>query len=204
MTKEFRDFYTAGRQPRLIDIPNFSFLMVDGHGDPNVSVEYGQAVDALYSLSYTLKFALKRGPQQLDYRVMPLEGFWWMPDMSQFSIERKADWDWTMMIRQPDEVDEDLFERSIAEATRKKELPAARLTRLEGFTEGLAAQVLHIGPYAAEGPTIERLHAFIVEQRYERVAKHHEIYLGDPRRSAPAKLKTVLRQPVARATAPAA
>jgi hypothetical protein len=91
MTKEFRDFYTAGRQPRLIDIPNFSFLMVDGHGDPNVSVEYGQAVDALYSLSYTLNFALKRGPQQLDYRVMPLEGLWWMPDMSQFSIERKAD-----------------------------------------------------------------------------------------------------------------
>jgi hypothetical protein len=197
MTKEFRDFYTAGRQPRLVDIPNFSFLMVDGHGDPNVSVEYRQAVDALYSLSYTLKFALKRGPQQLDYRVMPLEGLWWMPDMSQFSIERKADWDWTMMIRQPDEVDEDLFERSLAEATRKKELPAAGLTRLEGFTEGLAAQVLHVGPYAAEGPTIERLHAFIVEHGYERVAKHHEIYLGDPRRSAPEKLRTVLRQPVA-------
>jgi hypothetical protein len=197
MTREFRDFYTAGRQPRLIDIPNFSFLMVDGHGDPNVSVEYGQAVDALYSLSYTLKFAVKRGPQQLDYRVMPLEGLWWMPDMSQFSIERKADWDWTMMIRQPDEVDEDLFKRSLAEATRKKELPAAGLMRLESFSEGLAAQVLHIGPYAAEGPTIERLHAFIVEQGYERVAKHHEIYLGDPRRSAPEKLKTVLRQPVA-------
>jgi hypothetical protein len=156
--------------------------MVDGHGDPNVSVGYGQAVEALYSVSYTLKFALKRGFQQLDYRVMPLEGLWWMPDMSQFSIERKADWDWTMMIRQPDEVDEDLFEQSLAEATRKKDLPAARLMRLESFSEGLAAQVLHIGSYAAEGPTIERLEAFIVEQGHERVGKHHEIYLG---RSAP-------------------
>jgi hypothetical protein len=197
LTKEFREFYTAGRRPALIDIPNFSFLMVDGHGDPNVSVEYRQAVEALYSVSYTLKFGLKRGPQQLDYRVMPLEGLWWMPDMSQFSIGRKADWDWTMMIRQPREVDEDLFEQGLAEATRKKELPAANLMRLESFSEGLVAQILHIGPYAAEGPTIERLHAFIFEQGYERAGKHHEIYLGDPRRTAPEKLKTVLRQAIA-------
>jgi len=197
LTKELREFYTAGREPGLLDVPEFSFLMVDGHGDPNVSTTYGHAVEALYSVSYTLKFALKRGPQQLDFRVMPLEGLWWVPDMSQFSIERKADWDWTMMIRQPDEVDEDAFEQALAKATRKKELPAANLLRLERFSEGLAAQVLHIGPYAAEGPTIERLHAFISEQGYERAGKHHEIDLGDPRRSAPERLKTVLRQPIA-------
>ncbi|HEY6687322.1 MAG TPA: GyrI-like domain-containing protein [Propionibacteriaceae bacterium] len=120
-----------------------------------------------------------------------------MPFEPHFSIERKADWDWTMMIRQPREVDEDLFEQGLAEATRKKELPAANLMRLESFSEGLVAQILHIGPYAAEGPTIERLHAFIFEQGYERAGKHHEIYLGDPRRTAPEKLKTVLRQPIA-------
>jgi hypothetical protein len=102
-----------------------------------------------------------------------------------------------MMIRQPREVDEDLFEQGLAEATRKKELPAANLMRLESFSEGLVAQILHIGPYAAEGPTIERLHAFIFEQGYERAGKHHEIYLGDPRRTAPEKLKTVLRQAIA-------
>ncbi len=197
LTKESRAFYTAGRDPALVEVPEFSFLMVDGRGDPNVSADYGNAVEALYSLSYMLKFALKRGPQQRDYRVLPLEGLWWVPDMSQFSVERKVDWDWTMMIRQPDEVDSDAFEFARAEATRKKELPAANLLRLERFREGLAAQLMHIGPYAAEGPTIERLHAFIAERGYELAGKHHEIYLGDPRRAAPEKLKTVLRQPVA-------
>src|SRR5215207_4532260 len=107
LTREFKELYTAGRGPELVDVPEFSFLMIDGHGDPNASAQYAQAVEALYSVSYALKFALKRGPRQLDYRVMPLEGLWWVPDMTQFSIERKSDWDWTMMIRQPDEVDED-------------------------------------------------------------------------------------------------
>jgi hypothetical protein len=152
-------------------------------------------VEALYSVSYALKFALKRGPRQLDYRVMPLEGLWWVEDMTQFSIERKSDWEWTMMIRQPDEVDEDLLEQAVHKASAKKDLPALPLLRLERFTEGLAAQIMHIGPYAAEGPTIQRLHAFIAEQGYERAGKHHEIYLGDPRRSAPEKLKTISASP---------
>lgn len=194
--REFKELYTAGRVPELLDVPEFSFLMVDGHGDPNVSVQYAQAVEALYSVSYTLKFALKHGPQQLDYRVLPVEGLWWVPDMRQFSTERKSDWNWTLMIRQPDEVDEDLLEKAVQKASAKKDLPAVPLLRLERFAEGLAAQVMHVGPYAAEGPTVQRLHAFIAEQGYERAGKHHEIYLGDPRRSAPEKLRTVLRQPV--------
>ena len=191
------DFKAARRAPDLVDVPEFSFLMIDGHGDPNVSAQYVQAIEALYSVAYTLKFALKRGPLQLDYRVMPLEGLWWVPDMRQFSTERKSDWDWTMMIRQPDEVDEDLLEEAVRKASAKKDLPAVPLLRLERFVEGVAAQVMHVGPYAAEGPTIQRLHAFIAERGYARAGKHHEIYLGDPRRSAPERLKTIIRQPVA-------
>jgi len=198
LVREFKEPYAPGREPATVEVPVFSFLMVDGHGDPNVAPGYGHAVEALYSVSYTLKFALKRGPEELDYRVMPLEGLWWVPDMSAFTIEDKSAWDWTMMIRQPEQVDEDLFEQALAKATRKKELPAANLLRLERFAEGLAAQVMHIGPYSAEGPTIQRLHAFIADQGYERAGKHHEIYLSDPRRAAPGKMKTVLRQPMAK------
>ena len=198
LTREFKEFYTARRAPTLVDVPAFPLLKIDGHGDPNVSAQYVQAIESLYSVSYTLKFALKRGPQQLDYRVMPLEGLWWVPDMTQFSIAHKSDWDWTMMIRQPDEVDEDLLGEAVQTASARKDLPALPLLRLERFTEGPAAQVMHIGPYAAEGPTIQRLHTFIAEQGYERAGKHHEIYLGDPRRAAPEKLKTIVRQPVGR------
>jgi hypothetical protein len=190
------ELYSAGREPALLEVPELSFLMVDGHGDPNVSPAYAEAVEALYSVAYTVKFALKKSPRQLDHRVMPLEGLWWVPDMSQFSTTSKADWDWTLMIRQLDEVDQELVTAAVQQVTGKKALPAAARLRLERFREGLAAQVLHIGPYAAEGPTIQRLHAFISEHGYGLTGKHHEIYLGDPRRAAPEKLRTILRQPV--------
>jgi hypothetical protein len=196
MTREHRELYAPGREPVMVEVPEFSFAMIDGHGDPNVASAYREAIEALYSVSYTLKFALKRGPQQLDYRVMPLEGLWWTPDMADFSTKRKADWDWTMMIRQPEEVTQEAFEQAVATAAAKKELPAATALRLERLTEGPAAQLLYVGPYADEGPAIERLHAFIAEQRFRRAGKHHEIYLGDPRRAAPEKLKTIVRQPV--------
>jgi hypothetical protein len=196
LARDLKELYTARREPALVDVPEFPFLMIDGHGDPNVSSEYRQAIEALYSLSYALKFALKRGPRQLDYRVMPLEGLWWVADMSEFSVERKSDWNWTMMIRQPQEVDAGLLTDAVSKAAAKKPLPAASRIRLERFREGAAAQIMHVGPYAAEAPTIERLHAFIAEQGYERVGKHHEVYLGDPRRSAPERLRTVIRQPV--------
>jgi hypothetical protein len=192
-----KELYTAGREPGLVDVPQLSYLAVDGHGDPNTSAEYLHAVEALFSVSYALKFALKRGPHQLDYGVMPLEGLWWVPDMSRFSVEQKSDWDWTVMIMQPDLVDADLLGTAIEHSTAKKELPAARLLRLERYAEGLSAQVMHVGPYAAEGPTIQRLHDFIAERGYDRTGKHHEIYLGDPRRSAPERLRTIIRQPVA-------
>ena len=184
--------------PELVDVPTMNFLMIDGHGDPNTSQEYKEAIEALYAMSYSLKFALKK-ETGLDYRVGPLEGLWWADDMTRFA-ERKTDWSWTMMIAQPDRL---TAQRSAAmqhEVGRKKQLPALNRIRLERFHEGLCAQILHVGPFSAEGPTIERLHSFIRERGYGfdgRRQKHHEIYLSDPRRAAPTKWKTVIRQPIA-------
>src|SRR6266511_2425845 len=194
--RELRQLYRARRAPELVEVPALAFLMIDGHGDPNASPRYQAALQALYGVSYALKFALKRGPLQLDYPVMPLEGLWWVPDMSEFSIKHKSDWDWTMMIMQPAEVTPELAEEAARTVAGKKQLTAATELRLERYTEGASAQILHLGPYADEGPTIERLHAFIEEQGYDKRGKHHEVYLGDPRRSAPERLKTIIRQPI--------
>src|SRR6266536_1747135 len=194
--RELRQLYRARRAPELVEVPALAFLMIDGHGAPNASPRYQAALQALYGVSYALKFALKRGPLQLDYPVMPLEGLWWVPDMSEFSIEHKSDWDWTMMIMQPAEVTPELAEEAARTVAGKKQLTAATELRLERYTEGASAQILHLGPYADEGPTIERLHAFIEEQGYDKRGKHHEVYLGDPRRSAPERLKTIIRQPI--------
>ena len=178
----------------VVDVPSMNFLMIDGHGDPNHSLQYQQVVEALYSLSYSLKFALK--PQGVEYSVAPLEGLWWMEDMREFSMLTKDRWDWRMMIMQPQPVTAELVARMTAEVQRKKDLPALEGLRFEAYEEGLAMQVMYLGAYADEGPTIARMHAFIAEQGYALRGKHHEIYLGDPRRAAPEKLKTVIRQPI--------
>jgi hypothetical protein len=196
--RELCEYYSAGREPAIVDVPEMAFLMIDGHGDPNTAVEYREAIEALYSVAYTAKFTLKHAGV-VDYGVMPLEGLWWVPDMSKITTADKSAWDWTAMIMQPDQVTSDVFEDARAKAAEKKSLPAISRMRFERFAEGPSAQIMHIGPYSAEGPTIQRLHAFIAAQGYELAGKHHEIYLGDPRRSAPEKLKTIVRQPFAAA-----
>ncbi len=183
------------KQFTVVDVPPMNFLLIDGAGDPNTSAEYKQAVEALYGLAYTLKFAVKKA-QQIDYGVMPLEGLWWVPDMATFSVERKDEWLWTMMILQPDFITTEQVETARAATARKKDLPALDKVRFEVFHEGLAVQILHVGPYAAEGPTLERMHAFIRKNGWVISGKHHEIYLTDPIRTAPDKLRTVLRQPI--------
>jgi hypothetical protein len=195
--REFKELYAPRKTPAMVDVPELAFLMIDGSGDPNTSQDYRDAVEALFAVSYGLKFAIKRSPDGVDYGVMPLEGLWWVDDMSSFTTADKSDWHWTAMIMQPDEVTVDLFEETVDAAAARKSLPAAAKLRLERFREGRAAQVLYFGPYSDEGPTIERLHAFIADQGCERAGKHHEIYLNDARRTAPDRLKTVLRQPVA-------
>ncbi len=139
---------------------------------------------------------LKRGPAALDAVVMPLEGLWWADDMAAFTALDKASWRWTLMIAQPEQATATLFEEALAEVARKKRLPGLAQLRYERFHEGLSAQIMHLGPYAAEGPTIAGLHRFIADHGYAPCGKHHEIYLGDPRKAAPEKMKTVLRQPI--------
>jgi hypothetical protein len=201
LRKHLRAYYQPSTNDvTIVNVPALSFLMIDGVGDPNTAKEYEEALQALYRLSYTLKFLLKQ-EQGLDYTVMPLEGLWWTPDMRAFDAQHKERWLWTMMIAQPPEVTAALVERAREEAQRTKPSSALAQLRLEEFHEGVAALILYLGPYAAEGPTIARLHAFIQEQGYTfdgRQQKHHEIYLSDPRRTAPAKLRTVIRQPMTR------
>ncbi len=196
LKRELRAYYHASaRAVAEVEVPAFSYLMIDGRGDPNTSPAYAQAVAALFTVSYAVKFALKRGPQAIDYGVMPLEGLWWAEDWSVFAAGDRARWQRTMMIQQPDFVSPALVYETIARVAKTKALPALELLRLERFAEGRCAQILHVGPFTAEGPTIARLHAFI-DARGRRVGKHHEIYLSDVRRAAPEKWKTVLRQPL--------
>ena len=195
LRQDLAALYKVGRTPVLVDVPELTYLMVDGRGDPNSSVDYQHAIEALFTLSWTMRFALKRAGI-LDYKVMPLEGLWWTPDMADFSTSAKSAWHWTALIVQPDVVGAEHLDAARASAREKKDLPALDAVRLERWTEGRSAQVLNIGPYAEEAPTIAGLHAFIEGQGLELRGKHHEIYLGDPRRSAPEKLRTIIRQPV--------
>ncbi len=181
----------------MVEVPEMNFLMIDGMGDPNTSQSYQDAIEALYGVSYPIKFMVKKGQLAIDYGVMPLEGLWWMDDMSRFTVEDKREWKWTAMIMQPEYVRADDVSRAITQVSKKKKLPALAGMRFESFAEGRAAQILHLGPFSEEGPTIERLHQFIEDQGCERAGRHHEIYLNDFRRTAPEKLRTIIRQPVA-------
>jgi len=184
------------RRPALVEVPEIAFLMLDGSGDPNTSQEYAHAVEALYTVSYTVKFSVKKGPEGIDFKVMPLEGLWWSDDMADFLEGRREAWNWTMMIAQPEVVTPARIQEAIAEAGRKKDVSALGRLRFDRVREGLCAQIMHVGPYSAERPTIEALHAFIAEGGYDRRGKHHEIYLGDPRRTARERLRTIIRQPL--------
>ncbi len=187
--------YTASKDPTFVEVPNLNFLMIDGQGDPNVSLEYKEAVSALYSLAYALKFYIKKS-FGIDCGVMPLEGLWWVEDMSTFSIEAKGLWQWTMMILQPEWIGADIAARLQEETYHKKKLEALKKVRFESYTEGTAFQLMHNGPFAEEGPDMACMHAYAHEKGFQPAGKHHEIYLSDYTRTAPEKLKTILRQPV--------
>jgi len=194
--KELKHLYRpSAKKFEVVDVPPMNFLMIDGHGDPNTAQEYQDAVEALYAVAYKLKFTSKKELGK-DYVVPPLEGLWWAEDMETFTTARdKSAWDWTMMIMQPEWITQEMVEEAVKQV-EKKGLPALSKLYLETYHEGLTMQILHIGSYDDEGPTIARMHAFIGENGYELAGKHHEIYLSDPRKVAPERLKTVLRQPV--------
>jgi hypothetical protein len=194
--KELKPLYQPSpKKIEIVDIPRMAFLMVDGKGDPNNSQGFQEAVEVLFGLSYTLKFMIKKGKEGIDYAVMPLEGLWWADDMSQFSLDRRDDWKWTVMIMQPEFVTHTLIDKGIGEAQKKKRVDFSKV-RFERFAEGKSAQILHIGPFSEEGPTVEKIHRFIKENGFTMTGKHHEIYLSDIRKSAPEKWKTIIRQPM--------
>lgn len=194
---EYKSMYSAPvKDFVLIDVPPLSYLMFDGHGDPNTAPAYVQAIEALYSLSYTLKFMSKRAFDR-DYVVGPLEGLWWSADMNDFTTRQKDKWSWTMMILQPDWITAGHLQAAKAEVLMKKGQPGIETARLAVLHEGRCAQILHVGPYDAEGPVLARLHKdWLPAHGLAEAGHHHEIYLSDPRKVEPAKLKTILRQPV--------
>jgi hypothetical protein len=178
----------------IVDVPAMQFVMVDGEGDPNTAASYATGLSWLYSTSYALKFASKRRGH--DYTVPPLEALWWADDMSDFVARRKDRWRWTQMLMAPDFVPDEMFSAALAGARKKLGEPPASL-RLEMFAEGLSVQIMHIGSYDDEAPTIRRLHEeFLPQNDLVENGHHHEIYISDPRKTAPTRLKTVLRQPV--------
>lgn len=199
--RDRRDLYgprpAAGFQ--LVDVPELPFLMMEGKGDPNTSRSYSDAVGALFAVSYALKFASKQLGR--DYVVAPLEGLWSADDPEKFITRAKDDWQWTIMVTQPEWITPALVDEAVRLTAAKKDLPAVERLRFGRYEEGLAVQVLHIGSFDDEAPVLERLHReFMPGNGLAFNGRHHEIYLSDPRRTEPAKLRTILRQPVARST----
>ena len=202
--KEYKELYMPKDKPALIEIPSMNFLMVDGTGDPNGNAVFQQAVELLYGLSYTIKMSKMKGNQPegyFEYVVPPLEGLWWI-DEGKFSLEVRDNWKWTLMIRQPEFVNEKVFQWACDELARKKPELDTGKARFEAFEEGLCVQIMHIGPFSTEPETVKKMDAFILQQglkdKLTSGGKHHEIYLSDFRKCKPENMKTVLRHPVER------
>ncbi|KTB48259.1 GyrI-like domain-containing protein [Dehalogenimonas alkenigignens] len=195
--KTLKYLFNAPMEPVFVEVPEMNYLMVDGRGRPDSS-DAACAIGAVYSVAYTIKFMVKNAGL-LDFGVLPLEGLWWSDDMADFTNGNKDDWQWTYMIMQPSLVNRQMVEKAVAEVRRKKNPAAIGRVKFEALAEGRSAQMMHIGPYADEGPNIAKLHRFISETGYAfdgKKRKHHEIYLSDPARTAPEKMKTIIRQPV--------
>lgn len=211
LKKTLKAFYLpSAKAPEIIQVPRFQFAMLDGANEPGVlpgdSPAFQEAVSALYGISYTLKFMLKLRPvDPIDYPVMALEGLWWVED-GLFDIRAPDNWKWTLMILQPDEIPPELFAEGLAQLRKKRgDLPVFSRLRLEAFEEGLCVQLMHIGPYATEPANVERMYSLAAQQGYRSRlgsgGKHHEIYLSDPRKASPERMKTVLRHPIEKAGA---
>ncbi|MBM4460865.1 MAG: hypothetical protein FJ011_24410 [Chloroflexi bacterium] len=206
LRKQWKHLYApSAKKIELVDVPEFKFVMIDGRIEPGeapgTSPGFAEAIGALYSAAYTLKFMSKlRKEDPIDYPVMALEGLWWVED-GRFDINVKDNWVYTLLIMQPDHITPAMFAEALAQAAKKKPSPALARLRLESFREGLCVQTMHLGPYATEPATLERMHGWAAENGYRLTGKHHEIYLGDPRRADPdaaERMKTVLRHGVAR------
>jgi len=203
LKKTFKTLYNPpSKIVQLVEVPRFKFLMIDGSiepgREPGNSPAFQEATEAIYGAAYTLKFMIKqRQDEPIDYPVMALEGLWWVED-GRFDIKIKDNWFWNLMIMTPDFIDDSLFQEALARLAKKRSSPALSRLKLESFHEGLCVQVMHLGPYADEPETVARLETFARDNQLQFDYKHHEIYLGDPRRSKPEALKTILRHPVSK------
>jgi hypothetical protein len=206
LKKDLKNLYTpSAREIKVVDVPGMNFTMIDGAIEPDkspgTSPLFQEDMQALYGVAYTLKFAAKqRRENPVDYPVMALEGLWWVEDGT-FDIQKPGNWKYTVMIMQPDFITPEMFADALVQLRKKKgDLPAFARLRLEHYHEGLCVQTMHIGPYATEPITVQKMQTFLLENGYQDMVglggKHHEIYLGDPRRADPAKLKTALRHPI--------
>ena len=201
LKRDLRQFYApSAKKIEVVDVPPFNFAMIEGAiepgHEPGDSPAFQQATEALYGVAYTLKFtSKKRAEDPIDYPVMALEGLWWVED-GQFDITVKDNWHWRLMILQPEHITQEMFQEALQQQREKRDNPALERLRLETFQEGLCVQTMHIGPYSKEPATVARMEAFAAEKGYRMCREHHEIYLGDPRRAAPEKLRTILRHPV--------
>lgn len=196
LKKQFKHLYEPRKgEFAIVEVPPMRFLMVDGTGDPNTTPAFQEAVEALYGTAYTIKFSLKKTDSSMDFVVPPLEGLWWAYDLSTFHPGERNAWNWTLMIAQPATITENMVQHAFTQMARAKRL-LRLFPRFEVYEEGWAIQTMHVGPFSGEGPVIEQMHASLKEKGYEPRGKHHEIYLSDPRRTKPEKLRTVLRQPV--------
>ncbi len=196
LKKDLKELYNpSAKSVSLVDVPANKFIMIDGRGAPD-SPQFQQSIEALYTVAYTLKFARKKC-EGVDYPVMALEGLWWAEDMKAFDPDAgdRNQWRWTIMILQPEMINKMDFEGGREAAAAKKPNPRIKLLRLESFQEGLAVQIMHIGPFTEEGRNVQKMHQKIAEMGAQSCGKHHEIYLSDFRRIDPLKMKTVLRQP---------
>jgi hypothetical protein len=194
--KELKHLYNpSAKELSFVDVPAMNFIQVDGEGDPNTSEQFQGAMNILFSLSFTLKFMVKKLDTSVDYGVMPPEGLWWTDDMQNFDMNRKELWKWRLMIMQPDVVTPTLFTEALETVRKKKNLSGLEKARFEAYHEGPSAQIMHIGPFSTEGPTVAKIHEAIHQAGHELSGLHHEIYLNDFRKASPERLKTVIRQP---------
>jgi hypothetical protein len=195
LKKQLKSLYNPpAKDVSEIVVPAMNFIMIDGKGDPNKAPQFQAAIEALYPVSYAIKFDFKKN-RGVDYPVMALEGLWWADNMDDFTTGDRDNWLWTLMIMQPDFVTEEIYKQNLQAVKKKKNLPALEKLRFEKFDEGRSAQIMHIGPFSTEGANIAKIHEFIKSRSGKMIGKHHEIYLSDFRRVAPDKMKTVLRQP---------
>ena len=201
--KAYKNLYNPKTTPSIINVPDMLFIMVDGKGNPNTSKEYSAAIEILYGLSYTIRMN-KEEDGYFEYVVAPLEGFWQLDDGGKFkgegAIGDKDKFIWTAAIRQPNFVTTEVFKKAKFSLASKKPQLDLSIARLKNFTEGLCVQAMHIGLYDDEPATIAKMESFTKESAYgndiNESRRHHEIYLSDPRKSAPEKMKTIIRHPV--------